>query len=70
MCIKYAELEHSLGEIDRARKIYVYASCLADPHCDLWTDWHEFEVQHGNEDILETCFVLREVLMQDIARHA
>ncbi|KAM0033587.1 putative tetratricopeptide-like helical domain superfamily [Helianthus debilis subsp. tardiflorus] len=51
MCIKYAELEHSLGEIDRARKIYVYASCLADPHnSDLWINWHEFEVQHGNED--------------------
>ncbi|MFS7970712.1 putative tetratricopeptide-like helical domain superfamily [Helianthus anomalus] len=50
MCIKYAELEHSLGEIDRARKIYIYASCLTDPHSDLWINWHAFEVQHGNED--------------------
>lgn len=52
MCIKYAELEKSLGEIDRARKIYIYASGLADPryHGDFWTKWHEFEVQHGNED--------------------
>lgn len=52
MCIKYAELEKSLGEIDRARKIYVYASWLADPRSDgdFWNKWHEFEVQHGNED--------------------
>lgn len=53
MCIKYAELEKSLGEIDRARKIYVYASWLADPRsdgADFWSKWHEFEVQHGNED--------------------
>ncbi|KAD5802791.1 hypothetical protein E3N88_14151 [Mikania micrantha] len=53
MCIKYAELEKSLGEIDRARKIYVYASWLADPRWsdgDFWNKWHEFEVQHGNED--------------------
>ncbi|XP_024984543.1 pre-mRNA-splicing factor SYF1 isoform X2 [Cynara cardunculus var. scolymus] len=52
MCIKYAELEKNLGEIDRARKIYVYASWLADPRTDgdFWNKWHEFEVQHGNED--------------------
>lgn len=52
MCIKYAELEKSLGEIDRARQIYVYASRLADPRFDgdFWQKWHEFEVNHGNED--------------------
>ncbi|KAL4562260.1 hypothetical protein LXL04_034458 [Taraxacum kok-saghyz] len=53
MCINYAQLEKSLGEIDRARKIYVYASWLADPRSDaalFWNKWHEFEVQHGNED--------------------
>ncbi|PWA44564.1 RNA-processing protein, HAT helix [Artemisia annua] len=52
MCIKYAELEKSLGEIERARHIYVYASRLADPRFDgdFWKNWHEFEVNHGNED--------------------
>ncbi|KAM0052284.1 putative tetratricopeptide-like helical domain superfamily [Helianthus debilis subsp. tardiflorus] len=53
MCLKYAELEKSLGEIDRARKIYVYASWLADPRwpdSDFWIKWHDFEVNHGNED--------------------
>ncbi|CAK7350695.1 unnamed protein product [Dovyalis caffra] len=52
MCLKYAELEKNLGEIDRARGIYVFASQFADPRSDLdfWNQWNEFEVQHGNED--------------------
>ncbi|KAH9748470.1 TPR REGION domain-containing protein [Citrus sinensis] len=52
MCLKYAELEKSLGEIDRARGIYVFASQFADPRSDteFWNRWHEFEVNHGNED--------------------
>jgi pre-mRNA-splicing factor SYF1 len=52
MCLKYAELERSLGEIERARGVYVFASKFADPRSDpdFWNDWHEFEVQHGNED--------------------
>lgn len=52
MCLKYAELEKSLGEIDRARGVYVFASQFADPRSDgdFWNKWHEFEVQHGNED--------------------
>uniref|UniRef100_A0A1J3EVD1 Pre-mRNA-splicing factor SYF1 n=1 Tax=Noccaea caerulescens TaxID=107243 RepID=A0A1J3EVD1_NOCCA len=52
MCLKFAELERSLGEIDRARSVYKYASQFADPRSDpeFWNKWHEFEVQHGNED--------------------
>lgn len=52
MCMKYAELERSLGEIDRARAIYVFASQFADPRSDpnFWEKWKDFEVQHGNED--------------------
>ncbi|KAI8388606.1 uncharacterized protein BYT42DRAFT_240737 [Radiomyces spectabilis] len=52
MCIKYAELERKLGEIDRARAIYGYASQFFDPrvHPDFWQTWKQFEVQHGNED--------------------
>lgn len=52
MCIKYAELERNLGEIDRARAIYVHASQSADPRSDteFWSKWNDFEVQHGNED--------------------
>lgn len=81
MCIKYAELEKSLGEIDRARGVYVFASQFADPRSDtdFWNRWHEFEVQHGNEDTFremlrikrsvsasysQTHFILPEYLMQ------
>ncbi|KAL5704901.1 hypothetical protein ACHQM5_023263 [Ranunculus cassubicifolius] len=52
MCLKYAELEKSLGEIDRTRAVYIYLSQFADPRSDIdfWSKWHEFEIQHGNED--------------------
>ena len=51
-CLKYAKLEKNLGEIARARGIYVFASQFADPRsdADFWDKWREFEVQHGNED--------------------
>ncbi|KAM3704858.1 hypothetical protein ACJW31_03G037500 [Castanea mollissima] len=81
MCLKYAELEKSLGELDCARAIYVFASQFADPRSDVdfWIKWHEFEVQHGNEDTFremlqikrsvsasysQTHFILPEYLMQ------
>ncbi|XP_051132714.1 uncharacterized protein LOC127252541 [Andrographis paniculata] len=81
MCIKYAELEKSLGEIDRSRALYKHASQFADPRSDpdFWNKWHEFEVQHGNEDTFremlrvkrsvsasysQTHFILPEYLMQ------
>uniref|UniRef100_A0A7N0UZS8 Pre-mRNA-splicing factor SYF1 n=1 Tax=Kalanchoe fedtschenkoi TaxID=63787 RepID=A0A7N0UZS8_KALFE len=52
MCLKFAELEKNLGEIDRARALYTYASQLADPRSDpkFWEQWKDFEVQHGNVD--------------------
>ncbi|XP_024524023.1 pre-mRNA-splicing factor SYF1 [Selaginella moellendorffii] len=52
MCLKFAELERTLGEIDRARAIYIYASQMADPRSDteVWSKWHDFEVTHGNHD--------------------
>ncbi|KAJ1946651.1 pre-mRNA-splicing factor syf1 [Linderina macrospora] len=52
LAVEFAQTERQLGEIDRARALYAYASQFADPRVDpgLWTTWHEFEVQHGNED--------------------
>ncbi|KAF9626217.1 hypothetical protein IFM89_031344 [Coptis chinensis] len=81
MCMKYAELEKSLGEIDQAQEIYNFSSQYADPRsdADFWTKWHDFEVQHGNEDTFremlrmkhsvsasynQTHFILPEYLMQ------
>ena len=44
---RYAKLERGLGEIDRARAIYIHASAMADPRRDpaFWADWNSFEVQ-------------------------
>ncbi|KAF1347793.1 hypothetical protein BDV97DRAFT_400002 [Delphinella strobiligena] len=52
MCLKFAEMERRLGEIDRARSIFGHASQFADPRRDpiFWQKWEGFEVQHGNED--------------------
>ncbi len=52
MCLKFADMEKRLGEIDRARAIYGHASQFCDPRTspEFWAKWHAFEVQHGNED--------------------
>ncbi|KAG7588105.1 Tetratricopeptide-like helical domain superfamily [Arabidopsis suecica] len=48
MCIRFAELEKSMGEVDRARAVYKYASQFADPQ--VWQKWHDLEIEHGNKD--------------------
>ncbi|EFX04587.1 DNA repair and transcription protein [Grosmannia clavigera kw1407] len=52
MCLRFADMEKRLGEIDRARAIYGHASQFCDPRTrpTFWAKWHAFEVQHGNED--------------------
>ena len=54
MCIRFAEMETKLGEIDRARVIYGHCSQMCDPriHQDFWMRWKEFEIRHGNEDTM------------------
>jgi len=51
MCLKFTKMERDLGEIDRARAIYSFASQLYDPRTSphFWTKWEGFEIQHGNE---------------------
>ncbi|XP_071480844.1 pre-mRNA-splicing factor SYF1-like, partial [Diadema antillarum] len=52
MCVRFADLERKLGEIDRARAIYSHCSQMCDPRvtATFWQTWKEFEVKHGNED--------------------
>ncbi|CAG8741737.1 2136_t:CDS:2, partial [Funneliformis caledonium] len=67
MCLKYAELERKLGEIDRARALYAHASQFCDPRTvpSFWQTWREFEVKHGNEDTFkEMLRIKRSVLAQ------
>ena len=67
MCVKFAEMERRLGEIDRARAIYGHASQFCDPRVqpEFWRKWEGFEVAHGNEDTFkEMLRVKRSVLAQ------
>ncbi|KAK9729646.1 pre-mRNA-splicing factor syf1 [Basidiobolus ranarum] len=52
MCMRYAELEVKLGEIDRARALYAFGSQFCDPRIvpTFWKIWENFEIKHGNED--------------------
>ncbi|XP_070582113.1 pre-mRNA-splicing factor SYF1-like [Ptychodera flava] len=52
MCLRFADLERKLGEIDRARAIYGHCSQMCDPRVtpSFWQTWKEFEIKHGNED--------------------
>jgi len=57
MCLKYADTEMQLGEVDRARALYVHCSQFVDPGApvaagtpDFWKTWHTFEVSYGNEE--------------------
>lgn len=67
MCLKFAEMERRLGEIDRARAIYGHASQFCDPRLEagFWSKWEAFEVQHGNEDTFkEMLRIKRSVVAQ------
>lgn len=52
IAVQFADMERKLGEIDRARAIYSYASQFSDPRTAkvFWKTWNDFEVRHGNED--------------------
>jgi len=67
MCLKLAEREQSIGDIDSAWTIYVYASQIWDPRSStrLWTKWEAFEIQYGGEDSLKQMLsIKRKVLEQ------
>nr|XP_051204028.1 uncharacterized protein LOC127317512 [Lolium perenne] len=51
MCVRFADLEIGLGEVARARALYVYAASFTGPevHPEFWKRWNDFEVLHGDE---------------------
>lgn len=69
MCVRFADMETRLGEIDRARGVWAYASQFSDPRMDpeFWKLWHEFEVKHGNEDTFKE--MLRYVFSHGLSIH-
>jgi len=54
VCLRYADAERRLGEMERARAVYQHASQFVDPSVKddvgLWDAWKNFEVAHGSED--------------------
>ena len=52
LTMRFAEFERKLGELDRARALYVHASQFSDPrrHASFWQEFEKFEIQHGNEE--------------------
>ncbi|KAJ3008700.1 UNVERIFIED_CONTAM: Pre-mRNA-splicing factor SYF1 [Siphonaria sp. JEL0065] len=61
MAIRFAQMEASLFEVDRARAIWSYGSQFADPRIDpeYWKGWQEFETKHGNEDTFKEMLRLK-----------
>lgn len=55
MCLKYAEMEVRLDEVDRARGIFVHGSQFCDPRTSTvyWDAFAQFETSHGNDDTYE-----------------
>lgn len=52
IAIQYAVLERKLGDLDRARAIYLYGSQYADPthNAKYWSAYKVFELAHGNDN--------------------
>ncbi|CCF76133.1 pre-mRNA-splicing factor SYF1 [Babesia microti strain RI] len=52
LSLQFIKLERGLGEIDRARAIFVYAAQLFEPSKFplFWDQWKEFEILHGNQE--------------------
>ncbi|GAB0087733.1 Pre-mRNA-splicing factor syf1 homolog [Sergentomyia squamirostris] len=61
MCMRFAEMETKLGEVDRARAIYAHCSQMCDPRVtvEFWNGWKDFEVRHGNEDTMREMLRIR-----------
>jgi len=72
MCLRYADVERQLGEVDRARTIYTYASQFCEPRTDgdFWKIWHEFEVRHGNEETFKDMLRIRRTVQGQFAATA
>merc|ERR1712113_255828 len=52
LCLRFAKLECSLGEIERTRSILIYVSKIANPNLDevIWSGWNQFDLLYGNEN--------------------
>ncbi|KAJ2878833.1 pre-mRNA-splicing factor syf1 [Coemansia asiatica] len=65
LAIDYAKAERQMGEVDRARALFAYAAQLGDPKVDknVWDEWHEFEVRHGNEETFKEMLRIKRLML-------
>lgn len=72
MALRYARLERTLGEIDRARAIYAYASQFCDPRVEVgfWGAWSEFEVSHGNQETFKEMLRIKRSVLGHFAANS
>ena len=78
IALRFADLETKLGEIERARAIFSYASQFCNPQTQIsfWELWRDFEARHGNVETfkemqrikrsVQTEFLQREVVATDL----
>lgn len=71
MCVRFAEVERKLGEIDRARAIFAHGAQYCDPQrvLSFWKYWHDFEVQHGNEDTFREMLRIKRSVQAKFSQH-
>lgn len=52
VALRFADLETKLGEVQRARMIFTYASQFCNPQTQVtfWEMWRDFEARYGNTD--------------------
>lgn len=52
LCLRYVELERKIGEIDRARAIFVGCAKYCNPNTEkeFWIQWEKFEEEFTNFD--------------------
>ncbi|PKI84908.1 Syf1p [Malassezia vespertilionis] len=52
LALRFAAMERKLGETERARAIYSYASQFCSPttSTEFWNVWNAFEIETGTED--------------------
>ncbi len=68
MCMKYAQLEVKLGEIDRARAVFSHGSQMSDPRIakSYLKTWEYFEVRHGNEDTFREMLRIKQSVQKQL----
>ncbi|KAH7107717.1 protein prenylyltransferase [Auriculariales sp. MPI-PUGE-AT-0066] len=61
MCVRFANMERKLGEIDRARSLFAHASQFCDPrvHAEFWQSWKDFEAETGSDDTFREMLRIR-----------